>query len=171
MKTVTLQYGTNSFLKFERKPNDVFEQYKQLVKLCREKFNPDRFYLMTVIPMKNTSANMAKNRMYDEFNDLIKTYYENDPDINILGFNKMIKDIGAKTYSICHEIDLTDYENSEYKKLYHDNVHLNYRIGIPFLKNHANSKRHFRWSNLENPRNISYLCQYDKHIHLQHFKL
>ena len=74
MKTVILQDGTNSFLKFERKPRDVFEQYKQLVKLCREKSNPDKFYLMTVIPMKNTSANMAKIRMYDEFNDLIKTY-------------------------------------------------------------------------------------------------
>ena len=91
---------------------------------------------MTVISMKNTSANMAKNRMYDEFNDLIKTYYENDPDINILDFNKLIKKIGAKTDNIGREIDLTDYENSEYKKLYHDNVHLNYRIGIPFLKNH-----------------------------------
>ena len=70
MKTVILQDGTNSFLKFERKPRDVFEQYKQLVKLCQEKFNPDKFYLMTVISMKNTSANSAKNRMYDEFNDL-----------------------------------------------------------------------------------------------------
>ena len=50
MKTVILQDGTNSFFKFERKPKDVFEQYKQLVKLCRDKFNPDKFYLMTVIP-------------------------------------------------------------------------------------------------------------------------
>ena len=37
MKTVILQDGTNSFLKFERKPKAVFEQYKQLFKLCREK--------------------------------------------------------------------------------------------------------------------------------------
>ena len=100
MKTVLLQDRTNSFLKFERKPRDVFEHYKQLVKLCREKFNPDIFYLMTVIPMKNASANRAKNRMYDEFNDLIKTYYENDPDINILDFNKLMKEIGAKTENI-----------------------------------------------------------------------
>ena len=136
MKTVILQDGTNSFLKCERKPKDVIEQYKQLVTLCREKFNPDKFYLITVIPMKNTSANMAKNRIYDEFNDLIKTYYENDPEINILDFNKLIKEIGAKTDNIGREIDLTDYENSEYNKLYHDKVHLNYRIGIPFLKIH-----------------------------------
>ena len=60
MKTVILQDGTNGFLYFERKPKDVFEQYKQLVKLCRQKFNPDKFCLMTVIPMKNTSANNAK---------------------------------------------------------------------------------------------------------------
>ena len=72
MKTLILQNGTNSFLKFERKPRDVFEQYKQLVKLCREKFYPDKFYLLTVNPMKNTSANMAQNKMYDEFNYLIK---------------------------------------------------------------------------------------------------
>ena len=52
MKTVILQDGTNSFLKFERKPKDEFEQYKQLVKLCREKYrqilpddsNPDEKY-------------------------------------------------------------------------------------------------------------------------------
>ena len=133
-----------------------------------EKFNPDKFHMKTVIPMKNTSTNMAKNKMYDEFNDLIKTYYENDPDINILDFIKMIKQIGARTDNIGHPIDLTDYENSEYNKLYHDNVHLNYRIGIPFLKKppNANTNRHFRCSNLENPRETSYLCQYDKHIHL-----
>ena len=136
MKTVILQGGTNSFLKFERKPRDVFGQYKKLVKLCGEKFNPEKFYLMTVIPMKNASANMAKNGMYDEFNDLIKTYYENDPDNNILDFYKLIKEIGAKTNNIGLDMDLKDCENSENNQLYHDNVHLIYRSGIPFLKNH-----------------------------------
>ena len=82
--------------------------------------------------MKNTRANMPNNRMYDEFNDLIKTYYENDPDVNIFDFNKWIKEIGAKTDNIGREIDLTDYEKSEYNKLYHDNVHRNYRSRIPF---------------------------------------
>ena len=38
--------------------------------------------------------------MYDEFNELIKTYYENDPDIKILDLNKLIKEIGAKTDNI-----------------------------------------------------------------------
>ena len=61
--------------------------------------------MMTVIPMKNTSANMAKNRMYDEFNDLNKTYYKNDPDINILDYSKLIKEIGAKTDNSGREID------------------------------------------------------------------
>ena len=50
---------------------------------------------MIVIPMKNTSANMAKNRIYDEFIELIKTYYKTYPDINIVDFNKLIKEIGA----------------------------------------------------------------------------
>ena len=79
---------------------------------------------------------MAKNRIYHEFSDLIKTYYKNDPDINILDFNKVIKEIGEETDNIGREIDLTDYENSEYSQLYDDNVHLKYRVGIPFLKNH-----------------------------------
>ena len=86
--------------------------------------NPDENY---------KSANMAKTRMYDVFSGIIKTYYENDPDINILDFNKLIKENGAKTDNIGREIDLTDYDNSEYNKLYHENVHLNYRKGIPFL--------------------------------------
>ena len=136
MKTAILQDGTNSFLKFERKPRDVFEQCKQLVKLCREKFNADIFHLMTVTPMKNTSANIAKNRMHDEFNDLIKIYYKIHPDINILDFNKLIKEIRTKTDNNEREIDLTDYKNSQYNKLYHDNVHLNYRNDILFLKNY-----------------------------------
>ena len=100
MKTVILQDGTNSFLSFERKLRDVFEQYKHLVRLFREKFNQHKFYLMTVIPKKNTSANMANNKMYDEFIDLIKTYYENNPDINILDFNKLIKEIGEKQITL-----------------------------------------------------------------------
>ena len=107
LEAVILQDGTNRFLKFERKPRDVIEQYKQRVELCREKFNADIFYLITVIPMKNTSANMAK-KMYDEFNYLIKTNYVNDPDINILDFKKLIKEIGAKTDNIGRDIDLTD---------------------------------------------------------------
>ena len=100
MITVILQDVTNSFLKFERNPRDVFEHYRQLVKLCQEKFNPNKFYLMRVIQLKNTSANMPKNRMYDEFNDLIKTYNENDTDVNIFNFNKWIKEIGAKTVTL-----------------------------------------------------------------------
>ena len=74
--------------------------------------------------------------MYDEFKDLNKTYYKNDPDINILDYSKLIKEIGAKTDNSGREIALTDYENSAYSKLYHENFHLNYRSGIFFLKNH-----------------------------------
>ena len=51
--------------------------------------------------------------MYDEFNYLIKNNYVNDPDINILDFKKLIKEIGAKTNNIGRGIDLTDYENSD----------------------------------------------------------
>ena len=51
-------------------------------------------------------------------------------------FNKLIKEIGAKTDNIGPENGLTDNENSEHNKLYHDNVHLIYWSGIPFLKNH-----------------------------------
>ena len=36
IKIEILQDGTNSFLKFELKPRDVFEQYKQMVKIYRE---------------------------------------------------------------------------------------------------------------------------------------
>ena len=139
MKTVILQDGTNSFLKLERKPKDVFEQYKQLVK------NTDKFYLMTVIAMKNTRANMAKNRMYHEFNDLIKTYYENDPDINILDFNKVIKEIGAKTDNIGREIDLLDYENSEYSVWRQCSPKISRWDSFSKKPSNANSNRHFRF--------------------------
>ena len=50
--------------------------------------------------MKNTSANMAKKRIYEEFIELIKTYYKTYPDINIVEFNKLIKEIGAKRDNI-----------------------------------------------------------------------
>ena len=54
MKTVILQVGKKCFLKFERKPRDLFEQYKQLVNSSRRKIqsrqippaesNPDEKY-------------------------------------------------------------------------------------------------------------------------------
>ena len=68
--------------------------------------------------MTNLSQNATKNGRIDEFNSMIHNHYGGNSDnIKILKLNEMIKNV----------------EN--YDSLYHGNVHLNFRTGVPFLKN------------------------------------
>ena len=68
--------------------------------------------------MTNLSQNATKNGRNEEFNSMIHNHYGgNSENIKILKMNQMIKNV----------------EN--YDSLYHGNVHLNFRTGVPLLKN------------------------------------
>ena len=95
MHSVVLQDGTKSFLKFDRKPADVFESFKKLANICLEKFNLDQFVLCKVIPMTNLSQNATKNGRIDEFNLMIHNHYgRNIDNIMTLKLNQMVKNVG-----------------------------------------------------------------------------
>ena len=98
MHSVVLQDATNSFLKFDRKPADVFESFKKLVNICLEKFNPDQFVICEVIPLTNLSQNATENGRIDEFNSMIHNHYGGNGDnIKILKLNQMIKMLKTTT--------------------------------------------------------------------------
>ena len=51
LKTLVLQDGTNNVLKHTSKSAEVnFEEFKQLVNLCVEKFTPETFVLCEIPP-------------------------------------------------------------------------------------------------------------------------
>ena len=126
MHSVVLQDGTNSFLKFDRKPADIFESLKKLVNICLEKFNPDQFVICEVIPMTYLSQNATKNSRIDEFNSMIHNHYgENSNNIKILKLKQMIKivenydslyhGIVTLTFGQVYSFSKTNYQRKFYR--------------------------------------------------------
>ena len=117
LKTLILQDGTNSVLKSNKTSDELFADYVELVENTVDKFSPENVVLCEIIPLKNLPQNKDKNVIIDDFNKLLNDYIEDKPFYKVLSLNRMIKQI------------------PQYNSIYHDNVHLNYRIGIPWLKN------------------------------------
>ena len=117
LKTLILQDGTNLVLKSNKTSDELFADYVELVGKSVDKFSPENVVLCEIIPLKNLPQNKDKNVIIDDFNKLLNDYIEDKPLYKVLSLNKTIKQI------------------PQYNSLYHDNVHLNYRIGIPWLKN------------------------------------
>ena len=89
-------------------------------------FHPDMFVVMEIIPFKETDYNRSKNNLIDEVNAAVKERLESLGEIFVLlKVNELIGSIPSFNSKIKH-----------YNFLYHDNVHLNYNHGIPFLKNY-----------------------------------
>ena len=116
-KTLILQDGTNSVLKSNKTSDELFADYVELVEKSVDKFSPENVVLCEIIPLKNLPQNKDKNVIIDDFNKLLNDYIEDKPLYKVLSLNKTIKQI------------------PQYNSIYHDNVQLNYRIGIPWLKN------------------------------------
>ena len=73
--------------------------------------------LCGIIPLKYLPQNKENNVVIDNLNKLLNDYIADKPFYKMLALNKMIEQI------------------PRYNSIYHDNVHLNYRNGIPWLKN------------------------------------
>ena len=117
LKTLILQDGTNSVLKSNKTSDELFADYVELVEKSVDKFSPENVVLCEIIPLKNLPQNKDKNVIIDDFNKSLNDYIEDKPLYKVLSLNKTIKQI------------------PQYNSIHHDNVHLNYRIGIPWLKN------------------------------------
>ena len=83
----------------------------QQIKFIRE------VVLCEIFPLKDLLQNKDKNVIIDKFNKSVNEYITDEPFYKVLALSKMIKHIPQN--------------NSKY----HDNVHLNYRNGNPWLKN------------------------------------
>ena len=110
LKTLILQDSTNSVLKSNKTSDDLFADYVELVEKSVDKFSPENVVLCEIIPLKNLPQNKDKNVIIDDFNKLLNDYIEDKPLYKVLSLNKTIKQI------------------PQYNSIYHDNVHLNYRI-------------------------------------------
>ena len=123
LKTLILQDCTNSIVKFDKNCDEVMDDFLILVDRCREKFSPDHFVVCEVIPFKETYANTAKNALIDEFNSkLPDVMFKIDPSIAIVKCHQMIKSLPSTNPKIRH-----------YNEIYHDNLHLKYKSGLPML--------------------------------------
>ena len=116
MKTLIVQDGTNSLLKSRNASvDDSIQNYLELIKKVDEKFNPNKIVLITVPPLRNNPGNKYHNSRIDEINTKIRKHLETKSQIiNIHEITESMKD---------------------YNVLLHDEIHFNYRNGIPFLKN------------------------------------
>ena len=125
LKTLILQDGTNSVSKSSKNGKDLFADYQKLVDKCMEKFTPDSMVLCEIPPFREIPINSDKNEKIAVFNDLLNNTYGNvDNAIVVLKLNDIIRSVSTYNPRITH-----------FNQLYHDNVHLNYKLGIPFLKN------------------------------------
>ena len=90
------------------------------------KFQPDVFVVMEVIPFKETDYNRSKNNLIDDVDAALKERLES------LGENFVL----LKMIKLIRSIPSFNPKFNHYNFLYHDNVHLNFNQDIPFLKNH-----------------------------------
>ena len=126
LKTLILQDGTNTVSKLQKNCIEILDDMFSLIEACKNKFQPDVFVVMEVIPFKETDYNRSKNKLIDEVNAALKERLESlGENYVLLKMNELIRSIPSFNPMINH-----------YNFLYHDNVHLNYNHGILFLENH-----------------------------------
>ena len=121
LRTVVLQDGTNSILK--RKTSEVaelFDKYIELVKSVQRKFQPEYLVLCEVLPMRDNDRNRDQNERIKEFNNLLSSFFQSN-DLNVTIKHLPVAELLLKV--------------PNYNNLFYDDIHMNYRIGLPFLKN------------------------------------
>ena len=90
-----------------------------------EKFAPNSMVLCEIPPFREIPINSDKNKKLAVFNDLLNSTYGN-------GDNETVV---LKQSDIIQSVPNYNPRITNFNQLYQDNVHLNYNLGIPFLKN------------------------------------
>ena len=119
MKTFTLQDGTNALLRNPTKPvSELYSDYETLVSQIYEKFTPEKILLVEVPPVFASSENDEKNHRINEFNAMMKdTATQNSDKYELINIHEtLLKLPNAKT-------------------AFFDELHLNFQIGLPTLRN------------------------------------
>ena len=121
MNTVIIQDGTNSILKKQQiDVPQLFGSYKSLVQAVFDKFHPDHLVLCEVPLVKESERNKVKNRRIMEYNELISKFAES-------------ADISTKLRVLPVAKSMQSFPNMN--DLFFDEIHFNFEIGLPFLKN------------------------------------
>ena len=121
MKTVVLQDGTNSLLKTNKSIEDLFDDYKKLVSTVTEKLDPNYLILVEVPPLKQTTHNSTANTRINELNALIGGF----------DWSELVPNVTVKICLLASTLLDLDNPNA----FYQDDIHFNYNVGVPFLKN------------------------------------
>ena len=120
LNTVIIQDDTNSILKKQQiDVPQLFESYKDLVQTIFDKFHPDYLVLCEVPLIKESDRNKVKNRRIMEYNELISKFAEP-------------ADISSKLKVQPVAKSMQSFPNMN--DLFFDEIHFNYEIGLPFLK-------------------------------------
>ena len=79
-----------------------------LIDACKNKFQPDVFVVMEVIPFNETDYNRSKNKLVDEVNAALKERLESlDKSFVLLKMNELIRSIPSFNTKINHYIFLS----------------------------------------------------------------
>ena len=78
LETFILQDETNNILMFNKSADYIFSEFNELVIKCNDKFEPDVFVLCDVPNLKNRPAKSEKNKLIDEFIELLLETFHND---------------------------------------------------------------------------------------------
>ena len=115
LRTITLQDGTNSLLK-QRSINvkNHFEKQKLLVEKLSSKFKPQKIFICEIPPVKNDDT---VNEQIRNFNNLLNNEYHDNPAIEIINLHERICAV-----------------NNSNKCSFFDNIHFNYKYGLPLIK-------------------------------------
>ena len=120
-----MQDGTNSVSKSSKNVKDLFADYQKQVDKCMEKFTPDSMVLCGIPPFREIPVDSDKNEKFAVFHDLLNSTYGNvDNAIVVLTLNDIMRSFPTYNPRFTY-----------FNQLYHDNVHLNYKLGVSFLKN------------------------------------
>ena len=93
LKELKLQDGTNTVSKLQKSSNEILDDMFSLIDACKNKFQPDVFVLMEVIPFKETDYNRSKNKLIDEANAVLKRLESLGENFVLLKMNKLKRSI------------------------------------------------------------------------------
>jgi hypothetical protein len=119
-KSITIQDGTNTLTResSEKTVNEHFADYKDLITAVTQKFSPERIFLCQVPPVNHKKDSDKKNARIREFNDLLS---------DDAAANSKIDLIPLYYYIVSTVSDLSE--------CFYDDVHFNFALGIPIIKN------------------------------------
>ena len=118
LTSLVLQDGTNTLLKISQEDvSELFREFESLVTKSLEKFEPTKIFLCEVPPLRTNERNSVNNERITQWNNILHEKYKDEPNFQIIPLNEHIKSFKAPN------------------TLYYDDIHFNFQLGLPLVKN------------------------------------